>query len=505
MQFWYKYLGFLFIGVLLLMVSCASVIVESIRINEGDQVIEVDGTVQLTVDFTFKKAEDNVPENKNVTWESDNDTVATVDASGIVTGKAVGTAKITATSEKDSKTDTINITVEDKGIVASIEIAGGDQSIEVDGTVQLTVDFTFNDPADDIPANKNVTWESDNDTVATVDASGIVTGKAIGEANITATSEKDSKTDTIKITVTDKGIVASIEIAGGDQSIEVNGTVQLTVDFTFNDPADDIPANKNVTWESDDEAVATVDASGLVTGKAIGEANITATSEKDSRTDTIKVTVTDKAFVFIVTIENVSTNSTLTLPDNSTISVPLSPGVWVVHSDSDKPLFTSNAPDSGDGLEALAEDGDPSTLGNSVDGQFKSSGVFNTPVGAVDPAPIGPGEKYEFEIMAVPGDRLSLATMFVESNDLFYAYATNGIALFNADNTPKNGSLAGFRLRDAGTEANQPEGVGDNQPPRQGPANTGPVDPNDKIREVEGTIEEPNTTGKIMSVSLAQK
>ena len=209
------------------------------------------------------------------------------------------------------------------------------------------------------------------------------------------------------------------------------------------------------------------------------------------------------AITFKVTIENISTTSTLILPDTSTIAVPLSPGVWVVHASGDKPLFTSNAKDRGEGLEALAEDGSPNTLGSSIAGKFKSSGIFNTPVGAGAPGAIGPGGKYEFEVMAAPGDRLSIATMFVQSNDLFYAYATNGVDLFNADNTPKNGNLAGISLWDAGTEADQTPGIGSNQAPRQLAPNTGPVDPNDKVRRVTGTPEAPNTNGGVIMVSVS--
>ncbi len=206
---------------------------------------------------------------------------------------------------------------------------------------------------------------------------------------------------------------------------------------------------------------------------------------------------------FTVTIENISTSNTLTLPDNSTIAVPLAPGVWVVHKSTEKPLFTSGAKDNGEGLEALAEDGIASTLGNSVDGKFKSSGVFDTPMGKNDAGAIGPGEKYEFEVTAEPGDHLSFATMFVQSNDLFYAPADNGIALFNGD-TAKTGDLSGILLWDSGTEENETPGVGENQAPRQGDPNTGPADPDDTVREATGN-ERPNTTGGVIKVSLTPK
>ena len=50
-------------------------------------------------------------ENKNVTWTSNNNDVATVDDTGLVTAKAVGTATITATTEDGGHTDTCVVTV----------------------------------------------------------------------------------------------------------------------------------------------------------------------------------------------------------------------------------------------------------------------------------------------------------------------------------------------------------------------------------------------------------
>ena len=92
-------------------------------------------------------------------------------------------------------------------------------------------------------------------------------------------------------------------------------------------------------------------------------------------------------------------------------------------------LFSEGAPDTGDGLEALAEDGDPSSLAdalNALDGVM--AGAFNTPGGAAEPGPMFPGQTYAFEVEAVPGDRLSFATMLVQSNDLFVGPGPEGIA-----------------------------------------------------------------------------
>lgn len=245
--------------------------------------------------------------------------------------------------------------------------------------------------------------------------------------------------------------------------------------------------------------------------------------------DVISVTLTaTSATRFTVTIENVSDASTLSTSGGS-VAVPLSPGVFVIHTEDD-PLFTAGQPDRGEGLEAIAEDGDPSALAaaletrtgltvplapgvfalHTVDGPFFTagqadrgeglealaedgvpsplaasidgasgiveSGAFDTPDGAGSPAPIGPGQSYSFSVTAEEGQRLSFATMYVQSNDLFYSPPAAGIALFSGG-TPVTGDVtAQLELWDAGTEVNEEPGVGPNQAPRQSGPDTGPAE-----------------------------
>jgi hypothetical protein len=163
------------------------------------------------------------------------------------------------------------------------------------------------------------------------------------------------------------------------------------------------------------------------------------------------------------------------LDDRAGVVTPLSPGAWVVHS-TPVPIFTEGALDRGDGLERIAEDADPTMLAADLAAtrSFTASGVFNTPVGASAPGPIMPGQRFQFTINARPGDRLSFVTMFGQSNDLFYSPGDDGIDLFTA-NTPLSGDVSTqIMLWDAGTEVNETPGAGPNQAPRQSGPDTGP-------------------------------
>jgi hypothetical protein len=176
---------------------------------------------------------------------------------------------------------------------------------------------------------------------------------------------------------------------------------------------------------------------------------------------------------FTVRIENVSTGSTLDTSEGS-VPVPLSPGAYAVHRGFGPMFFPGR--EATEGVEGVAEDGTPGTLVSELMGRGSvvSAGPFNTPVGADGPGPIGPGGAYEFAVDAMPGQRLSFATMFIQSNDLFYAPNAAGIELFQGD-TPRSGDVTrSVFLWDAGTEVNEEPGVGPNQAPRQSGPDTGP-------------------------------
>lgn len=156
---------------------------------------------------------------------------------------------------------------------------------------------------------------------------------------------------------------------------------------------------------------------------------------------------------------------------------PYAPGVWAVHEAGVTPIFTEGLADTGAGLEALAEDGDPGALGTSLSTASKVSqyGVFNTPDGASGPGPILPGGSYSFTFKASEGDYFNLATMLVETNDLFLAFEEGGIALFN-NGLALTGDITNLiELWDAGTEINEYPGAGKYQPIRGG-GNSGPAE-----------------------------
>lgn len=312
--------------------------------------------------------------NQNVTWTSSNTAVATVNASGLVTAVAAGTATITVKTVDGNKTATSAITVAAIP-VSSVAVSPTSASLYAGNTQQLSATIS---PAN--ATNKNVTWSSSNNAIATVNSSGLVTAVAAGTATITATTQDGNKTASATITVnpntnftvyfykpsnwgtgikiyywsalptgilanatwpgvnmTDAGngwysytftnvtstnlifndgtnqtadlsrdkngwymtgtwydsnpgtgvAVTSVSLSPTTASLNVGGTQQLTPTVLPSNAT-----NKSVTYSSNNTAVATVNASGLITAVANGTATITVATVDGNKTSTCLVSVT---------------------------------------------------------------------------------------------------------------------------------------------------------------------------------------------------------------------
>jgi hypothetical protein len=195
----------------------------------------------------------------------------------------------------------------------------------------------------------------------------------------------------------------------------------------------------------------------------------------------------DSSTTVTVRIENVAAADVYG-PDTSTGgAVWVSPGAFAVHT-GENPIYAEGEAASV-GLEALAEAGPPTgfegepglvdelqeatgTMGVVSAGAYGPDNTVadpNDPMGEVPGAPpIAPGGAFEFEVAAEPGTRLSFASMFVPSNDVFLSPGPDGIALWPEDGDPVAGEVTdAVHLWDAGTEPNGPPGEGPDQAPAQ--------------------------------------
>ena len=167
-------------------------------------------------------------------------------------------------------------------------------------------------------ADKSLTWSTDNKTVATVDASGVVEAKAPGQAVITAKAN-DGSGKTAKCVVTVKAAtvsVTSVTLNKTTAELEVGKTLTLTATV-----APSNATNKALTWSSSNTSVATVDGNGKVTAVSAGKATITAKAKDGSNKSatcamTVKASATDPNISFVSVSCNNTNLTDLTPNDN---------------------------------------------------------------------------------------------------------------------------------------------------------------------------------------------
>ncbi|WP_205692223.1 Ig domain-containing protein, partial [Cellulophaga sp. Z1A5H] len=293
-------------------VNCSSNIsVASVAITPNPVTINIGETENLSAATTPTNAT-----NQNVTWSSSDDAIASVSATGVVTGNAIGTATITVTTEDGGFTATSTITVQAATFaVTGITVDPSAITITNGSTTTLTETIA---PAN--ATNQNVTWTSSDDAIASVSATGVVTGNAIGTATITVTTEDGGFTATSTITV-QAATFAVTGITVDPTAITITNGSTTTLIETIT-PAN--ATNQNVTWSSSDDTIASVSATGVVTGNAIGAATITVTTEDGDFTATSTITV--QAATFAVTGITVDpTAITITNGSTTTLTETIAP------------------------------------------------------------------------------------------------------------------------------------------------------------------------------------
>ncbi len=241
----------------------------NIILNNNNSTIYVDSTINLKATIIPNNAS-----NKTITWSSSDSKIATVDKNGKVTAKKSGKVTITAKTSNNLKaTSTIKV-IKPLISVKKITINNNITSVFVNESVTLSASIS---PI--TASNKNIIWSSSDSSIATVDSNGKVIGKKAGSVKITATSKSNPRVSGSKsIVVSIKKInVRSIALSEEKINLYVEGIHKLNPVLTPKDTTE-----KNITWSSSNSNIATVDQSGNVVAKGVGNVIITAKAENGS-------------------------------------------------------------------------------------------------------------------------------------------------------------------------------------------------------------------------------
>ena len=225
------------------------------------------------VQLPFSFLPENTTMDKTLIWTSSDESVATVDADGRITGVSVGTATITATTV-NGKYSLCEITVGKK--IETLAFEKAEYSFVKPENFTLVLDIT---PTEDVACVDDIVWEISDTSVVDFGSyamSGAKNFRTVGpgSATITATS-LDGVSASCVVNV--DAPITSIYISSYDAiEIRQDYTKDLGSDTKIN------PSNTNydktLTWTSSDENIATVDANGVVTGINEGTVIITATA-----------------------------------------------------------------------------------------------------------------------------------------------------------------------------------------------------------------------------------
>lgn len=215
--------------------------------------------------------------NKSLTWSVDQTYQGEVDQDGKLTAKHVtGTVTVTATSVRvPSVSASVTLTIT-KPTITDFTLSKTETTLNIGGTETLTI--TAFVPA---YASESATWTSNNTTVATVNKNGVITAKALGDAEITATIGEVEKTCTVHV----------VAVAVNSITLPAEANVTLGSSLQLNPTVDPAQAASEytITYVSSAPEIATVDANGKVVGVAAGDAVITATIADKSAQITIHV------------------------------------------------------------------------------------------------------------------------------------------------------------------------------------------------------------------------
>lgn len=263
-----KAIGCLLAASLALVLTACGITITAVHLPDEVQV-NVGATAETAATYESKQEADSAAQQAAAdkidwTWEIGDNSIASVDANGVITGIKGGNTIVTLTSADGKFSAKCPVTVNQP--LKAIKM--NDIALETNGHTSETVAYTL-EPAD--TTEDDVTLSVADESIAKLEGNKLV-AVSDGSTKITATS--GIVKTSAKVTVTTK--VEQIVLNKTEGVLTVGNSVTVTATVT-----PDNATNATVNWTSSDEKVATVDSNGKVTAVAAGNATITATSESD--------------------------------------------------------------------------------------------------------------------------------------------------------------------------------------------------------------------------------
>jgi hypothetical protein len=213
--------------------------------------------------------------SSQATWGSSDSYIADVTcANNMCTLVGSTEGAVTISAAYDGFSGTVDVTVA-LPTISSITAAVGSPSIPKGTTTDATATATLTDMSS-YDVTSDATWKTSDASIATVACTSgtcVVTGNGVGMANLTATDQGNTSVVAIAVTAP---IIATIALTPSAMNIAAGMTEAFQVTATLTDQSTE-DATSGAVWTSTNNAIATVDANGLVNGIAQGQTGVTAT------------------------------------------------------------------------------------------------------------------------------------------------------------------------------------------------------------------------------------
>ena len=239
-----------------------------------------------------RDANGNLLSGRTTSWSTSNSGVATVAANGLVTGVAVGSARISATTEGIVGAGTVTVSLVP---IARVTVVPNPASL-VEGQAQ-TFSAVVADSNGNPLTGRALAWTSSTTAVATVTGGGVVTAVAPGSATITASAPNaglggTTPSGSASVVVT-YAAVAAVSIVPAAPTVTVGTPTQLTATLQSAPPVVALDATgRTLAWSVADPTIATVSATGMVTGVVPGTTTVTLAASSPGQATPVSTTVT---------------------------------------------------------------------------------------------------------------------------------------------------------------------------------------------------------------------
>jgi hypothetical protein len=268
----------------------------SLSVSPALQSAVVGTTVQFTAIGTYFNNSTQDLSNQ-VTWGSTNTTVATIGNTGLAAVLSAGTTTISASSGALSASATLTGTI----LLTSLSVLPTTPNASVGTTVQFKAIGTYSDNSTQELSNQ-VTWGSTNTTVATIGNTGLAAVLSAGTTTISASSGALSASATLT-GIIPQATLTGLSVLPATPSAAIGATVQFKAVGTYLDNSTQDLSNQ-VTWNSTNEAVATINTAGLAAVIGSGITTISAASGAVSASATLSAL--GSASILLYATDNIS-------------------------------------------------------------------------------------------------------------------------------------------------------------------------------------------------------